>query len=126
MVARIETMKALAGASIEVKADIYQSGQKHHSVIQVVKAGEPAYFVESTPAPYSIVATPRMLDKGQILVDVKTMWQLIKGVNTAQPYQEFNSGYATLIGPSGKAARPVDFKVNDVLVSLVITATQVK
>lgn len=122
--AMIEEMKALAGPSVEVKTDFYQSGQKRHSAIQVVRAGQPAEFEEPGPAPYSVVATPYVLDGGQIVVDVKAKWQLIKVLNTNKLYREFNNNYATIYGESGKPATPIDFKIDGIPVSLVITSTK--
>ncbi|WP_338923700.1 hypothetical protein V0M98_36445 (plasmid) [Pseudomonas silesiensis] len=124
--ARIETMKALAGASVEVKADIYHSGVKIHTKLQVVNRGETAQFVELKPLSYTILAHPHLASDGQILMNVKIQWQRPKGLDTAQPNHEVNQYYTVAGGESGKVGTPMDFKIDDIPVTLVITATKLE
>jgi hypothetical protein len=120
MKARVEAMKAIAGASVEVRADIYQSGKKLHSVTQVVKVGEPAFFVESTPVHYSVVATPYVWPNGLVVMGVKTKWMNTKGKSPDRLM------LSTLNTVSGKAANPVDFEIDDAKIRVVITPTKLE
>lgn len=117
MNARVEAMKAIAGASVQIKADTYQFGQKLHSVTQVVKVGEPAYFVQSTPVPYSVVAKPYVWPNGLVVMDVKTKWINTKGMSPDRLL------LSTLNTVSGKAANPIDFDIDDTKIRVVITPT---
>jgi hypothetical protein len=112
--ARVEAMKAIAGSLVEVKADIYQSGKKLHSLTQVVRVGEPAYFVESTPVRYSVVAKP------YVWPDVKTKWINTKGMSPDRLL------LSTLKTVSGTPAKPIDFEIDETPIRVVITPTRLE
>ncbi|WP_274644642.1 hypothetical protein [Pseudomonas serbica] len=120
MNAKVEAMKAIAGSLVEVKADIYQSGKKLHSLTQVVKVGEPAYFVESTPAHYSVVVTPRVWPNGRVVLDVKTKWINSKGMSPDRLL------LSTLKTVSGTPAKPMDFEIDETPIRVVITPTRLE
>jgi hypothetical protein len=115
-----------AKASVELKTDIYHSGVKVHTDIQVVHGGEAAQFVEVKPLSYAIAATPYLAQDGQILINVLIRWQITKGQKSAQPHHETNQYYSVARGESGKAGTPMDFKIDDIPVTLVITATKLE